>query len=102
MAYGRGVQKKFSFLFLIFLLVFFLGLCYDTNDIYVNFSELLGTAVIGGFKMKEFYNAPVLNLISFVPNEKLATGTFDYDDMEDENWVPAEESTGDLNYDFSE
>lgn len=52
--------------------------------------------------MKEMYEVPELELISFVSGENLATGTFDYDDMGEDNWVPAEESTGDLNYDFAE
>ena len=63
------------------------------------------TATIGGKMMKELYNAPVLELVSFVANERLASGTVDYGDFgsgEDEYWTPAEESTGDMNYDFAE
>ena len=50
--------------------------------------------------MKELYLVPELNIISMMPEEKLATAEFDYDDVNDSNWVPAEESTGDLNFDF--
>lgn len=45
--------------------------------------------------MKELYNTPELTLISFVPNEKLAS--FDLDDMENGNFnelpLPGEDTS---------
>ena len=50
--------------------------------------------------MKELYTTPELTLVSFVPAEKLATGVgeFDFDDMGNGNWNPAEEGSGDLTW----
>lgn len=55
--------------------------------------------------MKEMYAAPELDLIGFVPSESLANGTVDYDDFgnpKDEYWNPAEEGSGDLDFEFSD
>ena len=49
--------------------------------------------------MKELYTTPELKLVSFVPVENLASD-FDFDDMGDGNWNPADPGSGDLNMDF--
>lgn len=52
--------------------------------------------------MKEIYNAPELSVVSFISAEKLASGVgeFDFDEMENGNFRPADEGSGDLSFDF--
>ena len=51
--------------------------------------------------MKEIYEAPELNLISYVPAENLASGIkVEFDDMLIGNGSGAEIESGDIGFDF--
>ena len=51
--------------------------------------------------MKEIYESPELNLISYIPAENLATGAFGFDDLVDGNGGQADKViSGDPVFDY--